>query len=170
MGRPQLIPNVDTLIKWRDVEGLTQTQITDRINELNKQQDGPSYRPISRSTVSVALHRAGEQQVTRTRYADEIPWSPIKREHANDFRQVMLRCWARTNRGLKLNRQMQAEYDSFVVRMKDAGAVITYTPERGFFAVKARPGIDTDLIRLTDKQVDERGLRPALDAYLASLQ
>lgn len=38
------------------------------------------------------------------------------------------------------------------------------------FTVLRRPGIDTGLIRLTDKQIKERGLERELKKYLQSRQ
>lgn len=166
MGRPQLLPNTDVLVRWRDEEHLTQAQITARVNEQNRLTMGSDYQPVSRSAVSVALFKAGETSGNRGRYRDEVPWSPIRPEHHNDYRQMMLRAGARISRGLPVSRQQRKEFESFARRLKDAGAVIHYDPDQGFIAVKARDGVDTGLIRLTDRQIKASKLEAKLAEYL----
>ncbi len=163
MGRPQLLPNMKRLLQMRD-EGLTQQQIADRVNEENRKILGSSFHPITRSAVGVAMHREGENGGTRPRYYDELPWSPVKAEHQHDHRQAMLRIWARKNAGdEKIPPRLLKEFESFERRCREHNAVIHYDPDQGWLAVKARPGIDTGLIRLTDQQIRERGLEDQLE-------
>lgn len=170
MPRPQLLPNTDRLIYMRDVEGLSQAQIRDRVNEENKTTMGSSYRAVSRSAVSVALHRAGETGEGRPRYREEIPWSPIATVYINDYRQAQLRTWARINHGEQdqLTPRALHEFISFKKNLDAKDAVIHYDDDHGFYAVKRRPGIDTGLIRLTDAQIVERGLTDQLNEFLAN--
>ena len=167
MPRPQLLPDINKLVEWRD-RGMSQTEIRDKINEESKKIMGSTYQPVSRSAVSVAFHRAGETGDGKPRYDEEIPWSPIAKRWINDYRQAQLRTWARINRGdsEQLTGRAQSEFKSFVNNLERSDAVIHYTDEDGFFAVKKRPGIDTGLIRLTDKQIKERGLEQELEKYL----
>lgn len=167
MPRPQLLPDINKLVEWRD-SGMSQTEIRDKINEENKRIMGSNYQPVSRSAVSVAFHRAGETSDGRPRYDEEIPWSPIAKPWINDYRQAQLRTWARINRGEfdQLTDRAKSEFKSFKNNLEQTDAVIHYTDKDGFFAVKRRPGIDTGLIRLTDKQIKDRGLEEELKKYL----
>ena len=150
--RSQLLPSIDTLLRWRDEEGLSQAQIAKRVNEQNAGAMGDLYRPVTRSAVSVALQRAGQTGHLRQRYAEEIPWSPIRPEHKNQYPHSMLRLWARSKIGEKLTERQQRNLDNFTARHKAAGTVVTYNPQGGgFTAVPARPGIDEGLIRHPDK-------------------
>ncbi len=157
MARRQLLPNTETLLRWRDAEGLSQSQIRDRVNERNRVSMGSDFQPVSRSAVSVALLRAGKTGDGRARYDEAIPWSPIAPEHINDYRQLRLRTWARIERGDDtVTPRARREFESFKARLDAADEVIHYTPETGFVEVKRRPGIDTGLIRLTDRQINAR--------------
>lgn len=163
MARPQVLPNIDRVIELRN-HGLTQQQIADKVNEENRKIQGVDFRPVTRSAVSVALIRAGEKGGQRPRYYDEIPWSPIRPEHYNDYRQTQLRTWARVNRGDKtIPCKMLHEFELFAKKLEEHNAVIHYDPKEGFIAVSRRPGIDTGLIRLTPKQIKERGLEAKLE-------
>lgn len=71
----------------------------------------------------------------------------------------MLRVWARKNQGdTDISPRLLREFASFERRCEENEAVIHYDPDKGFIAVKARKGIDTGLIRLTDDQIRERDL------------
>lgn len=158
MARPQILPNTERLVRMRD-SGMTQREIAAKVNEENRRIHGSDYRPVTRAAVSVALHRAGEVGGQRPRYEEEIPWSPIRPEHYNDYRQTQLRTWARVNRGdTNIPKRQLHEYELFRRRLEENDAVIHYDPRQGFFAVKRRPGVDTGMIRLTDEQIKQRGL------------
>lgn len=169
MARPQILPNVDVLTRYRD-QGMTQQQIADRVNDDNRRTMGPDYRAITRAAVSVALHRADESGGQRPRYEEEIPWSPIAKQYYNDYLRTQLRTWARINRGEQdqLTDRALREFASFKKNLEARDAVIHYDDERGFYRVKRRPGIDTGLIRLTDEQVHQRGLTERLNEFLAN--
>lgn len=160
MSRPKLLPDVQTMLRWRDEEGLSQAQIRDRVNEQNRQTMGSEYQPVSRSAVSVALTRAGKTGDGRARYDEAIPWSPIAPEHHNDPTLVKLRTWARIERGDDtVPPRARRSFETFKAHLDATDHVMDYSPETGFTEVKRRPGIDTGLIRLTDKQVQQRGLQ-----------
>lgn len=170
MPRPQLLPTIDRLLHMRDVEGLSQTQIRDRVNQENRAIKGSGCPPVSRSAVSVALHRAGETGDQRPRYAAEIPWSPIAPEHINHHYQAQLRTWARINRGETVRPRAMAEYQAFRRSLEKADSVVNYSPSAGFHLVARRQGVDTGHIRFTDAQLRERGLKrqAAMSCGLAS--
>lgn len=154
MAAHRYLPSDATLLTWRDVEGLTGQQIADRVNETNRAQMPPGeYRPVSRSAVAVALHRAGETGRsgvrTRDRYDDYLPWTPIRPEDDNHYCRQMLRLAARQDRGLPLRPEQQRRLRYFVEMLRTQNAVIDYDPDRGgFYKVFRRDGIDTGLIRV----------------------
>lgn len=138
---------------------MTQQEIADRVNEENRRILGVDYQAVTRSAVGVALHRAGEAGGGRPRYSEELPWSPVRAEHQHDHLQTMLRVWARLNAGdQSISKRLLKEFESFKRRCDAHGAVVHYDPVEGFVIVKARPGVDTGLIRLTDDQIRARGL------------
>lgn len=118
--------------------------------------------PISRSTVSVALHRLGETR--RIRYSRELPWK-VKDEHARKYHAGMLRLQARLDRGQELGdsdlRRLTAWRNSL---MRD-DAVIHYEPNTdiGWWKIKRRPGIDTWWIREPEVEEHSRGSRNKMD-------
>lgn len=158
--KPGQLPNIEVMQQWKLEEGLNYQQIADRVNEQNKAL-GQDYRPITRSAVSVAFHRAGVA-LYRNTYREEIPWK-IAKAHSHSHTLEMLRVWGRLNAGDEaVPPRLLRSFENFKKSCAEYNAVITYTPELGFVAVKPRPGIDTGLIRLTDEQIRERGLEPRL--------
>lgn len=155
--RPQLLPNTNVLVDCVQ-KGMTHRQIAELVNDQNRRTMGSSYRPITRSAVAVALHRAGAEP-GRPRYREEIPWQPIKTEHNNNYRLTMLRVHARVKAGdQNIPERLLKEYQSFARMCEQTGSVVHYDPTSGFQTVKAREGIDCDYIRLTDEQIIDRGL------------
>lgn len=113
-------------------QGMTHQQIADLITR-------ETGHPVGRSTVSAALHRAGEAQLAK-RYPDEIPWR-VREEHQSHYAARMLRLLGRRRKGIVNSAEMDARLDSWLGQLADAGAVVTYVPdtEDGFFYVKGAP-------------------------------
>ncbi len=138
MSRKRSLPPIEVMLRWRD-EGLTQQQIADRINVQNATDADPGGEAISRSAVSVALHRA-DQADARDRYYAEIPWSPIAREHQKSHFLTILRTWARVNRDdPTLPAAARKRYESFRLRIERAQQVIDYNTATGFHLVERLP-------------------------------
>lgn len=135
------------LVRWRD-EGLTQQQIADRVNATDERITSGEVAPVTRSAVSVALVRADKAD-QRSRYAVEVPWSPIRPEHQKDHLLTMLRTWARVNAGdATLPDAARDRYERFAARLERDHLVVDYDEESGFSLVPRRPGIDAGLIRV----------------------
>lgn len=146
MSRARTLPAVEVLLAWRE-QGLTQQQIADRINEASRARDGSEAVLVSRSAVSVALHRADAAD-GRDRYSAEIPWSPIAREHQKSHLLTILRTWARVNRNdPTLPDAARRRYENFRARLERDGQVINYDAAQGFHLVKRNPN-EEGLIRL----------------------
>lgn len=143
MPAPRHLPSDSTLLKWRD-EGLTHQQIADRVYE----REGIK---VTRSAVSVALHRAGETH--KIRYADEVPWERIKSVHNQEYPLTMLRTLGRRNRGLPISKIQDERLDSWLNRLDEEDAVVHYEPrsERGFYYVPRLPEDGDGYVRKPSK-------------------
>lgn len=94
--------------------------------------------------------RGWDRRITRD---DElIPWS-VKDEHRWAYPVVMLRVEARRRAGRPLRDVDAARVEPWKKELLEKGLVVHYDPdtEDGFFYVPARPGIDTDLIRVPSR-------------------
>ena len=85
MGREKVLPDTNTLQRYVD-QGLTHDEIAVRITA----DTGIS---VSRSAVSVALHRAGIA-ANATRYRDHLPWR-VHMDHIRAYPARMLRLLGR---------------------------------------------------------------------------
>lgn len=98
--------------------------------------------PVSRSSVSAALHRAGEAQQAK-RYPEELPWV-VREEHQTHYAARMLRLLGRRRRGIANSAESDARLDAWLRQLETAGAVVVYEPETidGFFYVQGEPDIE----------------------------
>ena len=141
MPAQKLLPPKDELRKMLEA-GLTHQQIADKVSE----QVG---RPISRSSVSVAISREGLSD-TKPRYTETVPWR-VSVEHQAEYDLWMLRTAARAEREGEesLPADLLRRLVNWKRRLQEADAVVDYSPllERGFVWVRRRPGVDKGLIR-----------------------
>lgn len=113
-------------------QGLTHEQIA----EILSRESG---RPVSRSTVSAALHRAGESKPAK-KYEEEIPWM-VRQEHQTHYAARMLRLLGRRRAGVTNSAEADQRLDSWLRSLSEEGAVVVYvedTPE-GFHYIKGKP-------------------------------
>lgn len=144
MSRERALPPVGVLLRWRS-DGLTQQEMAERINRENRARD-PELPAVTRSAVSVALHRADAADA-RDRYSAEIPWAPIAKEHQKSHLLTILRTWARVNRDdPTLPENARRRYENFRARLERDQQVIDYDPSAGFTLVVRQPD-DDGLIR-----------------------
>lgn len=127
----RILPPVSRLRQLVD-QGMTHQQIADLITRETGQ-------PVGRSTVSAALHRAGESQLAK-KYPEEIPWI-VREEHQTHYAPRMLRLLGRRRKGIQNSAEMDARLDSWLRQLSDAGAVVVYDPdtEDGFFYIQGKP-------------------------------
>lgn len=130
----RILPPVSRLRQLVD-QGMTHQQIADLITH-------ETGYPVGRSTVSAALHRAGEAQ-TAKKYPDEIPWR-VKEEHQAHYAPRMLRLLGRRRKGITNSSEMDARLDAWLKQLEENGAVVVYVPdtEDGFFYVQGVPDVD----------------------------
>jgi hypothetical protein len=114
--------------------GMTHAQIAEQIGRE------VGYK-VSRSTVSAALHRAGET-ATAKKYPDELPWR-VKEEHQSHYAARMLRLLGRRRKGTRNTPEMDARLDSWLAQLEGASAVVVYVPDTldGFFYVEGEPDV-----------------------------
>ena len=65
---------------------------------------------------------------------------------------------ARRREGYEIPPERNEQVDVWLKRMKDQGLVLHYDPDtqKGFWLLPARPGVDTDIIRVPDSKTTER--------------
>lgn len=132
----KVLPPVSRLRQLVD-QGMTHREIA----ELVTRETG---YPVSRSTVSAALHRAGDTQNAK-RYPDELPWT-VKEEHQRHYAARMLRLLGRRRQNIQNSAEMDQRLDGWLKQLDQSGAVVVYVPdtEDGFFYVQGEsymPGI-----------------------------
>lgn len=128
MAPPKVLPPIDQLQRWVEA-GYTHEEITGLILE----QTG---NKVSRSSVSVALHRAGKT-TTLPRFDEELPWT-VRSQHAAQYPARMLRALGRRRRGMDLAVEESRKLDKWLTKVSDHGIVVAYDDEHGFFYVPAR--------------------------------
>lgn len=139
MAAPRYLPSDSVLEQWR-AEGLTLNQMVERV----KRETGHT---VARSTVAAALSRAG--LTNRIRYEDQVPWKRIRTDHNHAYPLTMLRHLARRENGLPLTEEQSARLDSWLQRLADEGAVVTYkydSPD-GFYYVPRKPSDGDGVVR-----------------------
>jgi hypothetical protein len=148
MSAKRKLPSDSVLAKWLD-EGLNHEQIRARAMEITGED-------ITLSSVSSALSRAG--LTYRVRYDTHIPWRRISVDHNHAYQLSMLRLASRIERGLPVRAVDEKRLNNWIEQLKADGVVVHYEYESpdGFYYCKARPGIDTDLIRVPDEKIDKK--------------
>lgn len=113
-------------------QGFTHQQIADQITR-------ETGYPVSRSTVSAALHRAGAASPAK-KYPNEIPWT-VREAHQTHYAARMLRLLGRRNQGIANSAESDSRLDTWLRQLKEAEAVVVYVPdtEDGFFYVHGTP-------------------------------
>lgn len=115
-------------------QGMTHQEIADTVTR-------ETGYPVSRSTVSAALHRANETQPAK-KYPEEIPWT-VREEHQTHYAARMLRLLGRRRKGITNSQESDQRLDAWLASLEEAGAVVIYVPDRkdGFFYVEGTPDV-----------------------------
>lgn len=129
----RILPPTSELRQMVD-RGMTHQQIAEEVSRKT------GY-PVSRSSVSAALFRAGEASVAK-RYPDELPWT-IREQHQTHYAARMLRLLGRRRKGIANSAESDARLDSWLAQLEKAGAVVVYVPdtEDGFFYLPGEPDV-----------------------------
>lgn len=146
MARPRILPSNDVLRRWSNDEGLTHDQIAERVFAET------GVRP-ARSSVSVALARAGMSE-TRRRFHAEIPW----RLTGTDLKAYpirMLRLLGHRRAGDPLTEEETRRLDSWLATMAREEAVVAWDPDStpSVFYIDAEPGDGKDGIPIRRQRV-----------------
>lgn len=149
MPAQRLLPPVSDLARLVEA-GLTHQQIADRISEDLGQR-------VSRSTVSVALSRAGLSREAM-RYKEEIPWK-VKAEHLTQYPARMLRLLGRRRQDIELSVDEESRLDAWLDALEEREIVVCYAPDNGGFiyvdADEVQDGADGIPIRKRTIQAEE---------------
>ena len=139
MGRPRLLPPDSELEKMLN-EGLSHQEIRDEIERK-------FHISVSRSTVSVALMRAGLTEEGH-RYKDTLPWR-LRMEHVTEYPARMLRLLGRRRKGNPLDRREEVRLNSWLDMLERERVIVAYAPntDDGFHYVdeKYRQGPNKDV-------------------------
>lgn len=119
MARPRVLPTNSELVEMRD-RGLTHQQIADEVFRRTNQR-------IARSTVSVALMRAGEA-THHKRYNEAIPWT-VPAEYGSEYPLRMLRLLGRRQHGAAMTVDEEQRLESWLGRLRDNGEVVGFCPD-----------------------------------------
>lgn len=127
----RILPPTSELRRMVD-SGMTHQEIADVVSR-------ETGYPVSRSTVSAALHRAGASSPAK-KYPDVLPWT-IHEQHQTHYAARMLRLLGRRRRGITNSSESDARLDAWLDQLGKAEAVVTYVPETddGFFYVRGKP-------------------------------
>lgn len=121
---------------------------------LTQQQIADEYEKdtgirCSRSAIAMALKRYDlASSKPRPRFQDLLPWR-VTAEHRMHFDARMLRLEARRRRGMEMSDKDEQLLTSWLERVKEQNAVITYAPEtrKGFWWVERQESDGDSLIR-----------------------
>lgn len=129
----RILPPTSELRQMVD-RGMTHQQIAEEVSRRT------GY-PVSRSSVSAALFRAGEATNAK-KYPEEIPWT-VREEHQTHYAARMLRLLGRRRKGITNSAESDQRLDSWLRQLERSGAVVVYAPdtEDGFFYVQGEPDI-----------------------------
>ena len=114
--------------------GMSHQQIADAVR-------ADTGHPITRSSVSAAISRAGITKTQGIRYTEELPWR-VSGDHLLAYPARMLRLLGRRRHSAGLKPEESDRLDAWLRHLAAEGAVVAYHPTRGFLYVPARPGVD----------------------------
>jgi hypothetical protein len=152
MPAPRLLPSDRELGRLVE-QGLTHQEIADWVLEHLGHR-------VSRSTVSVALSRAGLSKEAM-RYKRELPWK-VKADHLTEYPARMLRLLGRRRAEGELTDDEDARLDAWLEALEEREIVVAYSPERGFLYVDADEiGDGNDGIPIRRRAIGEDEFPPA---------
>lgn len=153
MAAKRILPPGQELLTMVEA-GMTHQQIADSVAA----QRG---RPVSRSAVSAALHRAGAAR-TNPSYRDMIPWT-VHARHQGAYQIRMLRLLGRRRHGRTMTGEDQARLTSWLEQLERRKLTVAYAPHTAYGLLYIDwpgdecpwvDGIPVHIRRLTPDQVD----------------
>lgn len=116
MTRPRKLPSDRELLYLKE-SGMTHAEIAEHIALKTGE-------PVARSTVSVALSRAGFTNLGR-RYKEEVPWV-VKSRHHSEYPVRMLRALGRRRSGTDQNEDEAKRLDGWLDRLESQDLIVAY--------------------------------------------
>lgn len=145
------LQNRDEFIRWY-ADGKTYAWIIDAYAE--------KYGiTIGNGTISNWRAQLGLEK-RQVRDADLIPWA-VNEEHRRHHILQMLRVEARRRNGQPNPDEQMKRLEGFLQNLAEQDAVAHYDPDtkQGWWLVKRRQGVDTDIIRVPETPTRTRGSR-----------
>lgn len=131
MARHTVLPSTADLRRMIS-EGMSHAQIAEKITK-------ETGVPVARSTVSSAIHRAGESE-HQPRYENTVPWT-VKSVHSAHYAARMLRALGRQSSGKDLPPAEERRLESFLRRLAEEKWCVAYCPDdpgQGFHYIDER--------------------------------
>ena len=137
MPAHKILPEKSTLELWLR-EGLTHAEMAEKVYQTTGHR-------VSRSTISVAIHRAGLSE-TRTRHREEIPWR-LKGKDLVSYPVRMLRLLARQRAGEGINDEEVKRLQNWLTMLEEENAVVAYDPDStpSIFYIERQPEDPVDI-------------------------
>lgn len=145
MARPSKIQDMAEVKRWYE-GGMTYQEMSDMYLEKYNLEVAPS----TFSSVRIRQGWPGRLVLDNPL----VPWR-VKEEHSKKYLLAMLQREQRRRLGILESATHPAEVVlAWANSLRERGAVVTYEPdtEQGFFLTPARPGVDTDLVRVPDPE------------------
>lgn len=148
MPAPVKVQDEQEAVRWLE-EGRTYQWMVDKYREKYGIETSTSMWGNFRKRMGLSRRFARNDEL--------IPWA-INKEHRWMYPIVMLRMEARRREGYETPPERAEALDVWINKMKRDGLVLHYDPdtEQGFWLLPARPGVDTDLIRVPDRKTTSR--------------
>lgn len=145
------LQNRDEFVRWYE-EGKTYSWIVEQYRERYDIEIG--YGTISNWRHQLGLERRA------VRDPSLIPWT-VNPEHRINHNLNMLRAEARRRSGQEVAPNTLKKLEGWLNMLREEDAVVHYDPdtEQGWWLVRRRAGVDTDIIRQPDRKTRSRGSR-----------
>lgn len=128
MAPPKQVPDIKTLLRWRDEEGLTHQEMADRVySEFGY--------TVTRGAISAEFSRQG-YTTPAVRHTDTLPWR-VEPRHLDHYDARMLRNLGRRRKGEPLTPGAESRLNSWLKWIEEHHCVVGYAPEtpEGFWYV-----------------------------------
>lgn len=101
--------------------GMTHQQIADEVYRR-------TGHTVARSSVSVALKRAGAAQ-EKQRYEDTVPWTPVANRFQQEYPLRMLRLLGRARYGQPMSDDERHRLTSWLQARRDTDTIVVFCPD-----------------------------------------
>lgn len=134
MAAPRKLPP-DYMLAQMVRHGMTHQQIADEVEKIIGE-------PVSRSSVSAALSRAGISRAYLN-YKDVVPWT-VRPQHQATYPIKMLRLLGRRRQDFPLTDEQTGRLDSWLQTVEEGNLVVAYAPHTISGTIYVGPDEDAD--------------------------